>query len=212
MFTRTSQLVRLAVGGLSLIGAFASTSSAFVSDGSFEAAACLPGQFVYNALGSPWTYVDGSGVAGVGSVFSAPPPPSGTKVAFLQARPSVPQTSLFFQSITLPANGSYTLSYLHAGRPAFVPGLIEGNLQYEVLLDTTVIATQSTVSGQPFTPVAIPFSANAGTYTLTFRVSPTAPLIDNTAFFDSVGCTLVPTPGAASLAGVGAMLVLRRRR
>lgn len=201
--------VGTAVAGVSLaLSLVPQAAASIVADGSFEAASCPPNWFVYNATGSPWTFVEGSGVTEPPSPFGAPPPPSGVQVAFLQTRPPL-QLSAITQSIVLPAATSYTLSYLHAGRNM---GLHAGNVLYEVLIETTVISAQSTTSGLPFTPVSIPFTASPGAHTLTFRLHAATPAGDNTAFFDDVAIIAVPTPGAAALALAGAAFGVRRRR
>lgn len=197
------------LASVGMLGSLTNSASALVLDSSFEAASCPPNWFVYRPTGTPWTFVDGSGVTRPPSPFGSPLPPSGVQVAFLQSRLALPHTSEFSQVVTLPAAPSYTLSYLHAGRST--PGF-PGNLQYEVLIGSTVIASLSTFSSQPFTLVSIPFTAGTGLQTLTFRVSATAPLVDNTAFFDDVTITGVPTPGTAVLSAFGGLVVLRRRR
>src|SRR5262249_38106953 len=67
--------------------------------------------FQYQPDGSPWTFSDGSGVAGQRSGFPAgnPDAPDGTQVAFLQG------TGTASQSITFAA-GTYSLSFLAAQR------------------------------------------------------------------------------------------------
>lgn len=196
--------------GLGLIGSLVTGSSAaIVADGSFETAACSPGWFTYNPASTPWTHVDGSGVTEPPSPFGSPPPPSGFQVGFLQTRLAPPHLSAFFQSITLPAASSFTLTYLHAGRDY---AGYTGNVTYEILIDSTVISSQSTVTGLPFTPVSIPFTASPGAHTLTFRLHAMTALGDNTAFFDDVDISFVPTPGGATLAGLAGALALRRRR
>lgn len=83
------------------------------------------------------------------------------------------------------------LSYLVAGRADNLQGAA-GDLSYQILLDSTVIATDATTTAQPFTARVIQFNAGAGSHMLTFAVSPGAPG-DNTAFFDSIAIQ-VPEP------------------
>lgn len=198
------------LSGIGLLGALASgASAAYVADTSFEAAVCPPLSYVYNPLGSPWTFQGASGVTQHPTAFFSPPPPSGVQVAFLQSRNVGTQDGEISQPIVLPAAPSFTLTYLHAGRHH---SFYTGNLTYEVLLDTLVISTQSTVSFQPFTPVSIPFTATPGPHTLTFRVFANVPLADNTTFFDDVDITAVPAASSIALVLPAAALAIRRRR
>lgn len=208
MFIRhRSFCVVLGISPLALVTASASAS--IVADGGFENPALGPGQFWYNATGSAWTFTGNAGVDHPFSAFYAPPPPEGVQAAFLQSHQSSTfHYGAFSQAVNLPGGGSYVLSYLHAGRPEMSGW--GGNVAYEVLLDSLVIATSSTISGQAYTPVSIPFSATAGPHVLTFRVSPSQPLGDNTSFIDDVG--IVPAPGSAGLATLAGLAALRRRR
>lgn len=199
----------VALGISTLVLVTAGASASIVVDGGFENPALGSGQFWYNATGSAWTFTGNAGVDHPFSGFYAPPPPEGVQAAFLQTdQSSASNYGALSQPINLPGAGSYVLSYLHAGRPmSYQWG---GDVAYEVLLDSSVIATPSTASGQAYTPVSIPFSATAGTHVLTFRVSPSQPLGDNTSFIDDVG--IVPAPGSIGLAALAGLAALRRRR
>lgn len=207
-----SNLSSIGIALATLVGLSATQAQgSFVVDGSFETPPLSPGQYIYNPSGSPWTFSPlHSGIDRPASAFFAPPPPAGVQAAFLQASAnSVSAHGWISQVITLPIAGTYSLDYLHAGRHN---SFFTGNVQYEVLLGTTVIGTSSTTSFQPYTPVSFHFFSNVVTDTLTFRILSTQPLGDNTAFFDAVDVTLVPAPGAAALAGTGGLLLACRRR
>jgi len=182
--------------------------SAQVADGSFETPAMLPGSFVYNPGGSPWTFAGNSGITAPVSAFTFLPPPSGNQVAFLQSDTNPANFGSISQSIFLPFTGPYTLSYLDAGR--HFGGNFAGNMAYEVWLGSSLLANMATVTNQPFTPQSIPFTATTGFHTLEFRVSASQPVGDNTAFFDSV--TIVPAPGSIALLAAASGLVALRRR
>jgi hypothetical protein len=93
------------------------------------------------------------------------------------------------QIITLPADGTYRISYYDAGRPYWDVS-VGGNTTYQVLLDTNVIAQVSTTTGQGFTPEEFTFMSIAGSHTLMFKVV-TMPTYDNTVFFDAIDIELL---------------------
>ena len=68
----------------------------FLQDVSFEdevITGAPPNNYAYNPGGSPWSYVNFSGVQGAGSVFSAGNPPwLGSQTAFIQSDSSIRQT------------------------------------------------------------------------------------------------------------------------
>ncbi len=181
---------------------------AFVTDGSFELPSLPANTYLYNPLGSPWTYSGNSGVIYPSSAFGSPAAPAGNQVAFLQTDSlSAANFGQFSQPITLPSTGTYTLSYLDAGRSL---GIYQGNVAYEVLLDTTLLATPATTSGQPFTSQSFSFTSTVGPHVLTFRVSATQPLGDDTAFFDNV--VIVPEPATPLGMGLTTLWFLGRSR
>ena len=117
-----------------------------------------------------------------------PPAPDGSQYAFLQ---SATAPGAFSQTINFTLSGTYLLSYLVAGRSDNGAGAA-GDLSYQILLDSTVIAIDATTTGQSFTTRVFQFTATAGDHTLTFEVSPDS-TGDNTAFFDAVAIQ-VPEP------------------
>ena len=173
-----------------------------ISNGSFETPDIPDNDFLYNPSGGTWSFLDSSGIIDPVSGFTAPPAPDGAQIAFLQAASGTFEGS-FSQSISLTLAGGYNLSYQEAGRPLTGFG---GDLNYQVLLDSTIIADRTTTSGQPFIPVTVGFSAAAGIHTLTFR----APVAsgDNTAFFDAVAITSVPEASTLILWGIGVVGIL----
>lgn len=91
------------------------------------------------------------------------------------------------QSFTVPTSGTYRLTWWDAGRPAGSSGgsSWSGNETYIVKINTTVVATMSTTSGQAFTrKSSATFNLVSGTsYTLTFLGTINA---DETAFIDGI--------------------------
>ena len=204
----------LAAAALSLPAAAATQ----ISDGSFESQAATVASDCYFDAACPAGAWTGTGNAGLQDETNTNWPgqltPDGAKYAFIQTTGELEQT------FTALDSGTYTLSWLSAGRPA---GCCGGDQDYEVRLNDALLATVSTTTGQPFvTETTGPFTLASGTaYTLKFQGLDTAGG-DNTAFIDAValnplGATGpgVPEPAAWALMilGVGgAGAVLRRRR
>ena len=164
-----------------------------VTNGSFETPVLAPDSFAYNPGGATWLFAADSGIINApGGGFFGPAAPDGSQYAFLQ---SANAPGAFSQSINFTLAGTYQLSYLVAGRSD--AGGPAGNLSYEILLDSTVIATDATTTGQPFTAQLFQFTTTAGNHTLSFEVAPGS-TGDNTAFFDRVAIQ-VPEPGTILL-------------
>ena len=198
----------------------------FVFNGSFESPALGFGNYQYGAIvGSGWAFmtsptVGGSGITHVPSLWtgaSGRPPfsaPDGNQIAFLQS-----VGNSLSQTITLPSDGSYSMSYQHAGRSFFPPVSGNpsqgGNLTYSILMDSVPLGTFSTTTDMPFTSIALTFAGTSGAHLFEFlAVSGGAETVDQTAFFDGVSVTAVPEPTAWPFAalGVGLWALARRRR
>lgn len=179
-----------------------------VTNGSFETPVLSGNSFLYDPSGATWIFNANAGIINApGGGFFGPSAPNGSQYAFLQSGGA---PGSFSQTINFSLSGTYLLSYLVAGRSNDGAGAF-GDLSYQILLDSTVIATDSTTTAQPFTSRMFQFNANAGSHTLTFEVSPGA-TGDNTAFFDSIAIQ-VPEPGTALLfvAFAPVLSALRRR-
>jgi hypothetical protein len=164
-----------------------------VTNGSFETPVLAPDSFFYNPSGATWVFTADSGIISApGAGFFGPAAPDGSQYAFLQSANS---PGAFSQSINFTLAGTYQLSYLVAGRSD--AGGPAGDLSYEILLDSTVIATDMTNTAQPFTARLSQFTTTAGSHTLSFQVAPRS-TGDNTAFFDRVAIQ-VPEPGTILL-------------
>lgn len=204
-----------AVALLSL-GGLRPAAAQTVGNAGFEAPVVGSGSsaYVYNPLGTPWTFSSGSGVSGNGSGFTAgnPNAPEGAQVGFVQA------TGTISQAIDGFSNGSYTFQFQSAQRGSGDgnPGPDSQNLQ--VLVDNAPL-----FGADGLTPVGTsyqlyttdPIALSAGTHTLTFQGLNTAAAGmpgytgDNTAFIDGVGINRVaPVPEASSVISLGMLLAL----
>lgn len=172
------------------------SEAGIIADGGFESPVVPINSNQYNSIGGSWAFLSYSGIInGNGAGFHAPPAQEGTQYAFLQDY--FGPSGTISQSITLDATGTYSLSFLVAGRPDNGMGS-GGNLSYEILLDTALIGSDVTTTGQPFAERAFSFSASAGSHILTFQPS-ALQSGDNTAFFETVSINTVPEPAPASL-------------
>jgi hypothetical protein len=180
-----------------------------VGNSSFETPSLPANSFSYDPSGGTWTFAANAGIINApGGGFVGPSAPDGSQYAFLQ---SANNPGALSQSITFSLAGTYQLSYLVAARSDNGLGAA-GNLSYQVLLDSTVIGNDATVSGQPFTSRSFNFVASSGSHTLTFE--PIANEVDNTAFLDVVAIQPVPEPAAGGLllSSLSAFLVVRALR
>jgi hypothetical protein len=178
------------------LATIASGVGQIIANGSFETPDISSNTFLYDPSGAVWVFTGSSGIIDApGGAFFGEPAPDGSQYAFLQFDPT--NAGVFSQTITLSLAGTYELSYLVAGRPNNGGGAA-GNLPYQILLDSTVIASDSTTTGQPFTSKVFDFSATTGSHTLTFETAAGASG-DNTAFFDMIAIQAVPEPGSAVL-------------
>lgn len=194
-----------------------------LTDGGFETQAASVSSYCYFGAATPggpacpagaWTGTSGLQDEG-NSPFPGQATPDGSKYGFVQVSGSLAQTFMANDS------GLFSLSWLEAGRPA--NGAF-GNESYDVLLNSLVLGSFASTTGQPFTARTTgPFALVSGqSYTLTFQGTTTylgSSETDNTAYIDQVALNstagVVPEPAAWALmivgfGGAGAML--RRRR
>jgi hypothetical protein len=187
----------------------ASSFGQSIANGSFETPVLSSNSFLYDPSGAIWTFLNNAGIISApGAGFFGPPAPDGNQYAFLQ---SADNAGAFSQSIVFSLSGTYQLSYLVAGRSDNSQGAA-GNLSYEVLLDSTVIANDATTTGQPFTVRSFDFVASSGSHILTFEAVPNG--ADNTAFFDLIAIQPVPEPavGVLLLSSLSGFLFVRAVR
>ncbi|HEY6071501.1 MAG TPA: hypothetical protein VIU85_09025 [Chthoniobacterales bacterium] len=178
-----------------------------VANNSFELPPLTPNSFLYDPSDPGWIFTGNAGIINApGAGFFGPAAPDGGQYAFLQ---SGGKSGAFSQSINFSLSGTFLLSYLVAGRSDNGQGAA-GDLNYQVLLDSTIIAIDATTTSQPFTTRVIQFNAGAGSHILTFAVSPGA-TGDNAAFFDSIAIT-VPEPTSSLLVLTFAPLLSIARR
>ena len=168
-------------------------SAQIVLNGDFETPPQPGSSAVYHPPAFGWSFTPSAGIIsypgyyGLAS-FSAPKPPSGDQLAFLQQIGAG-----ISQVITLPVDGTYSISYQDASRPSDYDGAVGGSTTYQVLIDSNVIAQVSTYTGQLFTPESFTFISTAGPHKLMFKiVSVYSDTIDDTAFFDVVNIVAIP--------------------
>lgn len=205
---------------LTLAAGISVSAQSLIPNGGFESPALGYDHYKYGPVaGADWTFVSsavsgGSGIAYLPSLFSGgvgrPPytAADGNQVAFLQSVGNSLSTI-----IALPADGSYLLTFQHAGRSFYPTSPSQGgNLTYSIFLDSTKAGTFSTATDMPFTPVSLGFDATAGQHSLLFMaISGGSETIDQTAFFDSMRLVQIPEPSEAVLTaiGVGILFVWR---
>src|SRR5262249_7352727 len=134
--------------------------------------------------------------------------PDGSQIAYLYFHNVLGQATdvgQFSQTILFPSSGLFTVSYQVIGRSInTVP--IDGNLDHGVFLDSTLIASDSTVT--PFPPPPWPhrsfvLTPTAGLHELKFLAfGPFAGNVgDHTAFFDTI-IVSVPEPSLLTLISI----------
>jgi len=163
--------------------------------------------FRQNPAGASWDFVGGGGIAGNGSGFNNATAPEGTKVALLQNAGSS-FSDVFYD---FDPSRSYTLTFSEANRPS-------GGNDFEVLLDGQVIFAQHFAAGTAFSTVTSPIfkpvdAGNDGAFLLQFRGINSLGG-DRTSFIDNISFALlpIPEPATATMAMLGAMGLLARRR
>jgi hypothetical protein len=198
----------LAAAAAIWLATIASGVGQVIANGSFETPDIPSNTFLYDPSGATWVFTGSSGIIDApGGAFFGQSAPDGSQYAFLQFDPT--NAGVFSQTITLSLAGTYQLSYLVAGRPDNGGGAA-GDLPYQILLDSTVIASDTTTTGQPFTSKVFGFSATSGSHTLTFETAAGASG-DNTAFFDMIAIQAVPEPtvGVLLLSSLSGFLFVR---
>ena len=150
-----------------------------------------------------WTFFGAGLINGTTATpwFGGQPPQgfSGAQYGFVQG------LGWLVQNITADATGTLELSWLEGSRPDIFGGGYKGDQTYEVWLDSTLLGTFSTASGQDFTARSLTASVTSGSsYNLIFHgLSQT----DNTAFIDDVSASVTPT-GAVPEPATWAMLIM----
>lgn len=192
-----------------------------IANGGFEdlSVASAPGS--YGTYAYPegtvagWTFHGAGLIDGVTATpwFGNAPPQgfSGAQYGFVQGQ------GWLVQSITANTTGTLELSWLEGSRPDIFGGGYKGDQTYEVWLDTTLLGTFSTASGQDFTARSLTAQVTGGnSYYLIFHGLSQA---DNTVFLDDVSASVtasgaVPEPAtwAMLIAGFGLVGASLRRR
>ena len=192
--------------------AFSTTGASaaeLITNGGFEAlgTASAPGSFGSYAYPegtvAGWTFYGAGLINGTTATpwFGSAPPQGfdGAQYGFVQGM------GWLVQSITADATGALSLSWLEGSRPDIFGGSYKGDQTYEVWLDTTLLGTFSTASGQDFTPRSLvgPTVTSGNSYNLIFHGLSAS---DNTAFFDNVSASVTPS-GAVPEPATWAMLI-----
>lgn len=178
-----------------VMGATTPAVAQLVNNGGFSATPVSG--FAYDPSTPFWSFVGGSGlINGPNAAWNTPSSTAaGNQFAFLQAN-AKRDWGTISTTITLPTNGTYSLSFLNSARGA---GCCGGNTIFDVLLGNTQIGQFTTNTGDDWSTKNSTFSANAGTYTLAFTTDTKLPG-DNTTFIDDVSVSVVATPEPASIA------------
>lgn len=197
MFMRT--LVAVAVVAMTLpynvasaaaTGWTCSTAGTSLSDCSFESIQFQNpdqynwGNYQYAPSGTPWTFFDQFGHAGIAASHSAytwnyPVVPDGNNVGFIQDWGSISQNISGFQ------DGSYTLSFQAANRAGYQPSVLEVRLDGVPLGD--VLLAQNAYAGYSVT-----FTTSAGTHQITFAGHAVGNGADVTSLIDEVSLSATP--------------------
>jgi hypothetical protein len=153
-----------------------------LADGSFETPSigAAAGLFQYRPTGSPWVFVDGSGISGNNSGFTAgnSPAPQGAQVAFIQGIGSLSQR------VTVES-GTYELSFRAAQRVNFQTS----HQELAARIDGRDVIAR-VVPGTAYQEVHASVALDQGAHELSFvGLDPGGG--DNSAFIDDVGLTRV---------------------
>ena len=150
--------------------------------------------------GQPWTFTGQSGVANdLGSAccsFSVSNPSYSGQYAYIQLAGG--NSGSMSQVVTFPSIGTYSVSFLAAGRVAYSAGS-GGNLNYTVKVApyagglSILNVTNASASSQPFTNVTYQFIISVpGNYIISFAaLSGYGPYTDNTALIDNVSLAYI---------------------
>ena len=168
-----------AINAGSLAHAVSTTNAdAAVPNAGFEMPVVGAGAFQYAPAGGSWTFV--AGISGNGSGFTSgnPAAPEGVQVAYLRRarRSSISQTLSGFET-----GVSYTATFKAAQRGNFN----QGGQDFDVYLDSTLLATFRPASSSYNTLSTPAFTTSAGSHTLTFQGRDSSGG-DNTALIDAV--------------------------
>lgn len=191
-----TQVISLTIGLLTL------------GDSDFSQPALGSGVFLQSDLATsssqPWTFAGYSGIANdLGSPcssYAVSNPSYAGQYAYIQlAGGNNGSTS---QTVTFPSAGTYSLSFLAAGRVSCSGS--GGNLNYIIKVapsaggSSALSVTNATTSGQAFTNVTYQFTIPApGNYIISFTsLSGFEPYSDNTAIIDNVSLTNIASAPA----------------
>jgi len=203
---------RLSVAGFSGVGEVTDTAAGnLVSNGSFEefTGTLRTGGFGDIAGGVGITGWNGVGVVGLtkgGTTWLSPAPPDGTYASYIQVYTALPSSEIR-QSITVPADGNYLLSFAYAARPSYNDGPA-----LFAKVDDEIVVGVSKVDSTAFVGCSKVVSLTAGTHTLSFFVQLTngkdgSVIIDNVSLMPNrPGELVVEVPQGQTFANSGTKL------
>ena len=194
--------------GLLLALAPAAASAVTIGDASFENPQ-ISGGYQYNPAGTPWTFLQTSGIASNGGPFYGVNAPDGTQAAFIQSGSG--NIGKITQTLTgLTIGTTYTFSFQEAGRPGTGANTIDVSFAGLDLGSSTPTST----AFLPQTTSRFTATSTSGLLSFTGLSSNAdiTTVIDLVSINVSLNDTAIPEPASLLLlvVGLGAVGAVRR--
>lgn len=199
---------RVEAGTFSLQNNSQSVARATIANADFESPNFASPSWNYAPEGISWSSGSSAGIATQGSPWFSAAPPSGDQAAFLQ------NTTTLSQTITVPSDGTYVVSFFTANRPGYSASSLEVSINGNTL--GTWSSGQLASGGNFVARSSNTINLSAGTYTLTFTttisgtdsatiiddVAVTEPITNGSLFFEIIG-----SGDSNQLEGTGAVVL-----